>query len=490
MQQIDFNLSDITTNSLNNLSDLSDSSHASFSATISSDIQSGGGLRSFFFGSSGIDDAVLEAAREKNKNVVEFMINKNLISSYKTQDKDGNTLLHYLVAEPNPDIDLINKILKRSDVKSFINKQNKEGDTPLIAAVKAGQHDLCKLLESAGADKTIKNKKGHFVDTETDEQDIKPKQQNVKMQKGMHAPENEVNIFRATIGPLPSTSSGLEAFASPKEVEQVLKPLLEILNRNKQQETNTSEPASITITDVHTTKSPDTPDFVQNKVAMMNAPMNQQRAPMNETEELIQKIEQHSKTGGHSNSDVTTENLITAIESYFNTQNKLVGGHNGGKISGTRKIHKYSESSPRNDMDSDQVSQKNRQSDLGQLINNQTTDIIERSLKHIKSIIADNKKEFKSIKPDDDTAKAIKSILWKSIREANPEIKSSLDVAVEMEKKINKEELQKINAKSIKDMVDILNKVQKEKKDRKPIDNSATSSEQVPSDSGLSQTSY
>jgi len=449
MQDIGLNFDDITSNSLNNLSDLSD-----FSFSSVQEPQAGGGLRDFLFGNSKIDNAILEAAREKNTAVVEFMIRKNL-SSYKAQDKDGNTLLHYLVSNPDPNTELIDKVLHSSDVKSFINKQNKDGDTPLIAAVKSGHHDLCTTLEKHGANKKIKNKQGHFVDTETEEQ--------------IDAKQSEGSIFQATIGPLSPSKFG--TLASPKEVEAILEPIKRLLFRSKQQDTNTSEPASIMITDMTLSKDASTDDFVKQKTADLN------HMP-NETEDLIRKIDNHSKMSGGG--DITTEGLVTDIENYFR---KHTGG--SSRVSGTRKVQKYSEF----DMDSSEAPQKSRQSDLGQLINNQTTEIIERSLKHIKTIIADNKKDFKSIKPDDDTARAVKSILWKAIRENNPDIKSSLDVAVEMEKKINKDELMNISAKQIKEMIDVLNKVQKEKQERKPI-NDTTSTESVPSESNLSQTSF
>ena len=417
----DFNLSDITTNSLNNLSDLSDMSE--LSPLTFEPAQNGGGfIHNLLFGStSSIDKDALDAARDKNFAVVEFLIQKNHIKNFAAKDKDGNTLLHYLVSVPNPNKSLINVLLQNKSVKSFINAQNKDGDTPLLLAVKSGHHDLCYELEKAGADKKIKNNSGHNVDTETE------------------IPEE--NVFKATVGPLENGTK-----MSPKEVDNILAPIKALLF-NAKQSPKTSEPGPLTLS----ASVKDTPEFIKQQHHKLNSKDS-------ETENLIKQLE-NKQTGGSL--EDTADSLVTAISHYNQA---------GGFISGTRKLNHYSNDTK-------------RYGELGKLVNDKTGDIINQTIKNIQQIISDNKKDFKGIKDDETTARAFKSLVWKSIKDAHPELKSSLDVAVEMEKVISKDELKKYSAKQIREMVDILSKKQSEREER--LRQSSTSDVSVSTDSGF-----
>lgn len=162
MENFNFNLSELTSDSVNNLSDIS------FSTDSKPYRQQGGFFGLFSSKNNKVDNVALKLARNGDKNgFLDFLINEDLITSFKTQDENGNTILHYLLMSSNPSINLIKKILARSDAKSFVNKQNKNGDTPLLVALKYGNHDLCTSLIDHGANKTIKNKKGEYIETET-----------------------------------------------------------------------------------------------------------------------------------------------------------------------------------------------------------------------------------------------------------------------------------------------------------------------------------
>src|SRR5690349_20413445 len=107
MNFLDLKLCEITADSLNNLSDISLSSHSN------QNIQSGGFLFNLFgTTSSKSDKAALEAVRLKKYDVVEFMLDQDLISG-KYKDENGNTLLHYLVSDNNPNQKLISKVLDK-----------------------------------------------------------------------------------------------------------------------------------------------------------------------------------------------------------------------------------------------------------------------------------------------------------------------------------------------------------------------------------------
>lgn len=469
MQFLDLNLSEVTTDTINNLSDIS------FSADTPYPEQNGGGFFSFLSGSTKVEKAALEAAKEKNLAVVEFMIDKELISSFNVQDKDGYTILHYLISVPNPNLKLIGKLTKRSDAKKFINKQNKDGDTPLILAVKSGHHDLCTLLINAGADKTIKNKNGLHVDTETED----------NLNKNNN--DNDVMVGTFKQSPL------FEFSASPKEVGEILEPIKRLFNKRKEQMQFTSEPAPIQLTDTQQMTSSATEEFIQKIKKQING--NDSYGQLNklpsDTDETIKRlnsfIADKHQAGGSCGCDGShnTENLISAIENHFNSHTggaKKNKSKKSGKSNGVRKIKSYVDSG---------LESEDRGTELSRVINNQTSEIIDRAIKTIQTILTENKKDFKGIKTDEETARAIKSIIWKSLREKNPDMKSALDIAVEMEKLVTKDYIKQIDAKQVKDMIDVLDKHAIEKKQQQKNSDtvSSTSSSTVPSESNLSATS-
>ena len=157
----------------NNKEDLMTSTDNSFgteSVSSTSAPQNGG----FFWGANGgnkNDENCLIAARTKNYEVVDFMLNHDMLSELTAQDEEGNTLLHYLARDfsVNSKVNaIISSLLKRNNVSQFINIQDKNGDTPLIAAVRAGNMSLSEQLISNGANKQIKNNDGLYVGSESE----------------------------------------------------------------------------------------------------------------------------------------------------------------------------------------------------------------------------------------------------------------------------------------------------------------------------------
>jgi len=101
-------------------------------------------------------------------------INKifNILPNLDFIDKDGNTLLHIAVNENN--IEMVIKILEKiqnSDT-DILNKQNNEGNTPFHLSIKNGNNDIAVLLDQMGADKTIRNNDGEFIDDATENENV------------------------------------------------------------------------------------------------------------------------------------------------------------------------------------------------------------------------------------------------------------------------------------------------------------------------------
>lgn len=152
----------------NNREDLITTTENSFESENDTMAQEGG----FFWsksGSSNNDKNFLLAARTKDYGVVDFMVNHDMVSNIGSRDENGSNVLHYLARDysSNPKAkEVVSRLMSRSDLSSFINTKDNNGDTPLISAVKAGNMDFAEALIGAGADKTIKNKDGLYVASE------------------------------------------------------------------------------------------------------------------------------------------------------------------------------------------------------------------------------------------------------------------------------------------------------------------------------------
>jgi hypothetical protein len=82
-------------------------------------------------------------------------------------DNYGNTILHQLVKTKDPlTIQLYSNVISKMDQETkskLLNSQNQDGNTAFHIAVENNEIPIAKILDSAGADKNIKNKGGYSV---------------------------------------------------------------------------------------------------------------------------------------------------------------------------------------------------------------------------------------------------------------------------------------------------------------------------------------
>ena len=81
-------------------------------------------------------------------------------------DNNGNNIIHYIVM--NNDAETLSSVLNHVNYfnlfsTSVINMQNKNGDTPMHIAVRNNNEVIAKMLDNAGADLTIKNRRGERI---------------------------------------------------------------------------------------------------------------------------------------------------------------------------------------------------------------------------------------------------------------------------------------------------------------------------------------
>lgn len=99
-------------------------------------------------------------------------INKilNMLPDFDFTDDQGNTILHQAVMENNIDmvISLLEK-MKESN-KNIIDVQNNDGNTAFHLAILNENNAIAQILDEAGADKTIRNNDGEFVEDITEDE--------------------------------------------------------------------------------------------------------------------------------------------------------------------------------------------------------------------------------------------------------------------------------------------------------------------------------
>ena len=130
---------------------------------VSESEQYGGG---FFSSQSSNDSKFLRAFKQRNGEVVRFMLKNDMISSLACCDCNGNTVLHYAVQDGNSQMVeyLTRHASRRGEARQLLDAQNKAGDTALHLAVRAQHAPLVDALISAGADTSIQNNAGQRVE--------------------------------------------------------------------------------------------------------------------------------------------------------------------------------------------------------------------------------------------------------------------------------------------------------------------------------------
>lgn len=394
MEYFKLNITDLTPSASQNLSD----GHLSVGTEGGNNAMTGG----FFWSSKGKcsennEKAVIAAAQGKY-DVVEFMINNDMIDDFSHTDKNGNTILHYLLQDVADKYEnCLCKIFKCSKIGDVLCIQNDEGDTPLHICVKTGNMLMAERLIELGADKSVRNKKGLYVETDTGNVDD---DENCECN----------NVSEET----PSTEAFLnELFKRKSQEQQCLEPQLQ---------------RGIKIERLLGGLGTETEDIIKEA---------QQHTNKKEKKEKMDKMDK-ATTGGsvNQNTEEQFDNAIGRIDNILgslgrsNHQNQfkkttrttgMMGGSLIGKTGGKRK----------NNADSG----RRNANELSQLIKNQSKEIHRRVTQNIGEILH----------VGGDEAKLYKNALYNKVVMENKGMKSELDRSVEMEKTLSKKTLKNLD---------------------------------------------
>jgi hypothetical protein len=115
----------------------------------------------------------IDAFKKFNYDLALYILNDSNCC-FTCKDDNGNTLLHHLVlyCSNNNNLEcnkVLDKVLAHKDILDFINIQNLNGVTPILLAVMNNNESIANKLDLAGADKTIQDNIGNYLQTDTPE---------------------------------------------------------------------------------------------------------------------------------------------------------------------------------------------------------------------------------------------------------------------------------------------------------------------------------
>ncbi len=115
----------------------------------------------------------LKAFNAENSDLALYIL-KEKNCCYCCRDDNGNTLLHHIILcctkhnNNNKCIHALTNALNMPTVSEFINIQNSDGTTPMLLAVESENEMVANKLDEAGADKSIADNTGNYLQTEDD----------------------------------------------------------------------------------------------------------------------------------------------------------------------------------------------------------------------------------------------------------------------------------------------------------------------------------
>lgn len=318
-------------------------------------------------------------------------------------DSNSNTILHIIASkQSNGPINIVtDALLGRPDIKLIINKQNVSGNTALHSALRANNMFLVEQLIKLGADKSIKNLGGEFIaETETSPGPM----------AGGFSRNSESSVFASKKGKTTARSATIDR--TENYVEDASR-IFEALNRAELKKWENYE---------YTQDFPTT-------------------LAMSEATTGIPQVKRQTQLGGNIKSETSelfnTEQFMNEIINSRPSRktNMAMGSMKGGSnkrivVSGSRSINSYNATNS--------LFGGSEYSDYEMSRDNPANEIHERVIQKIMDLMGVPR----------EVARNYKAAIYRTISEANPEMKG-YDKAVKMEEMTTKKVLDKIDIEKV-----------------------------------------
>lgn len=271
---------------------------------------------------STLDSLALMASKDGAFDVVSYLINKNLIKNLGIKDKEGFTILHYLImnySKINNADKILDMILGDPNIHSFINSQdNINKDTPLHLAVSYGLDNVAEKLIMKGADKTMFNNKNEYVGTDNEHNVNQSFNPNVNNNVQHSIPNNNMDKMNNMNNINPNINNQNDIFLKKNNnsgLDNVINNIVDLfLGTKKQYNEKPSSEASLRMTDA----------FKNNNEYSNNAMKNQNISDSNNTSAIINDIIDKNKnknnnySNGKNESEFSNNNTSAIINDVLN----------------------------------------------------------------------------------------------------------------------------------------------------------------------------
>lgn len=451
--------------------------------------QSGGFLNNIFGQNNNkyenLTDLINGSINECNINVTDFLLGRRFVPDLSRTDHNGNNLLHNLIMAHTKRSQLAYKALTfiiSSDIsglKSALNTQNKQGDTPLHCAIRAELDTIVSLMMMKGA-KKIKNNDGFEPETEMERSEtltVITVSGSDKDLRGLLGLDDEESVLERTDLDTFSMTDSRRNRDIPK-----MQTILEDTKLSPEMADKKEESIFSTQDTDYKSKPNKTPEL-----GLMTEEDGNER---NNVLDLLKEFERYTKnTNSMGNKRVmgkTPEQLIDSqgvgteeFNDYLSKKGTMTGGTRHKKmITGHRVMRKNTDSEYYdqfggesekldNEPDIDDVGSDSIQLyDINVDLNRLARDAVNQKGKLHEEALEKIMKHLKKKDKSEINAKTIKALIYGNIKKEMEEL-GGLDRAMEMVKRITEKEVQKLlKSKEFTKLKVIIEKKTKEREEK------------------------
>lgn len=399
---------------------------------------------------------------------------------YKCKDHNGNTILHNLVLSCNDDkcIQVIEHVISDSNIASFINIQNHDGRTAMLLAAMNANKIIAHKLNLAGADKSIADNNGNYIETESTASDTNDAKNIIESPA-----KNNIAALLKTI--VNNSDNNYDDLTSLNLNSVVTYPITVVDNADNIDNTDVwmsklkeSKLKSNEILDSNIEANSDTEKVIgligQKYEGLLK------KSQSNQIKSMLDKFIETETETFDPNVEYNTSDLIDKINQVEPNKNIFNNNLSGGasrqihkqKLSGFRNMMRDSDQNPVSKIDYDLMftSDGNNEfgsgsNELSRMMQNQRDKAHEEVYNTIlsmlsKKIILQNSKPLEA---NEDNAKAIKAYLYRIINEKNPQL-GGLDKILVLKKMSEQQIIEMVN--DMPDLDELKANIQKQIQER------------------------
>jgi len=256
----------------------------------------------------------------RNPELALYIMSENKCCCCCTDD-DGNTVLHNLVScctEQNNSencIKCLSTMLNRPNVSDFINTPGRNNVTPILLSVMLKNELVASMLDAAGADKTLGDIDGNYIQTETESCSSSGSSSGSDSSSCSHSDVSVTNVVNIVIPKTESISKKLAEHKVEHDMLSTLDMKDDFLNTDQLSDTSSSESSDDDQYDVV-----ETSDFLETLKNKVSASLNGQRAPQRNNRQANNMVFKVLDGKVPFDQHINTDELLTFLNNKYAKQ--------------------------------------------------------------------------------------------------------------------------------------------------------------------------